>query len=123
MLQSQRTFFYICANQNTTMKTYPIEIIETSTKKVEIDANSLAEAMDIAGYLYKREEIVLDNSDHNRTDIDIITEKQHEDDKNLKEFLKRKLKENMEFLSFEDLAKIAFGSVANALIEYEKKNS
>ena len=105
------------------MKTYPIEIIETSTKKVEIDANSLAEAMDIAGYLYKREEIVLDNSDHNRTDIDIITEKEYQENEELKAFLQQKLLENVEFLSFEDLAKIAFGSVANAIIEFEKKNT
>ena len=103
------------------MKTYPIEIIETSTKKVEIDANSLAEAMDIAAYLYKREEILLDNSDHNRTDIDIIMEKETQENKEFRDFLTQKVKEDLNYYSFEDLAKIAFGSVANAIIEFEKK--
>jgi hypothetical protein len=103
------------------MQTFNIEIVETSSRKVQIDANSLAEAMDIAGYLYKREEIMLDNSDHVFTAIDCLYEANEADEKNLREFVINKLQQSLEFLSLEDLAKLSFGSVANALIEFKKQ--
>ncbi len=104
------------------MHTYEIKIIETSSRTVNIDANSLTEAMDIANYLYKREEIVLDNSDHMYTDIDYVCESNESDNPELRTFIINKLNESIAIFTVEDLAKLSFGSVANAIIEFEKLN-
>jgi hypothetical protein len=104
------------------MNTYEIEITEVSSRLVSIDANSLPEAVDIAGFLYKREEIVLETSDHKHTEIDIPQLTVGEIDENLKDFIYQKAKQTLDVLSGEELAKIAFGSLANASIEFEKRD-
>ena len=45
------------------MQTFKIKIQETYSKKVEIEAETLSDALDIAHYMYNTEEIVLDASD------------------------------------------------------------
>jgi hypothetical protein len=102
------------------MQTYDIEITEISTRIVQIDANTLAEAMDIAGLLYKREEIQLESSDHKRTEIDVaqMQSYNHED---MNQFLKQKALATLEVLDTEELAKLAFGSMATAIVEFEKQ--
>ncbi len=103
------------------MNSYEIEISEIATRRVQIDANTLAEAIDIADFLYKREEIILESSDHNRTEIDIAENYAYDRDKILI-FLKEKVKETIELLNVEELAKIAYGSRAIAIIEFEKQS-
>jgi hypothetical protein len=102
------------------MQTYDIEITEISTRIVQIDANTLVEAMDIAGLLYKREEIQLESSDHKRTEIDIAQMKIHNHDA-MNQFLKIKALATLEVLDTEELAKLAFGTMASAIVEFEKQ--
>ena len=45
------------------MQTFKIKIQETYSKIVEIEAETLSDALDIAHYMYNTEEIVLDASD------------------------------------------------------------
>ncbi len=104
------------------MNTYEIEITEVSTRVVSIDANSLLEAMDIAGFLYKREEIILESSDHKRTEIDIPNIPLDILNDEMKNYIYQKASQTLEVLSEEELAKIAFGSLANATIEFEKRD-
>jgi hypothetical protein len=101
------------------MKTFDIEVTEYSTRIVQIDANSVAEAMDIANLLYKREEIKLETEDHTRTEIDI---KSLVESEALKSFLIEKATETLQVLSIDELAKVAFGSMATANIEFEKQD-
>ena len=45
------------------MKTFTLEIQETYSKIIEIEAETLSDALDIAHDMYNAEEIVLDTSD------------------------------------------------------------
>jgi Arc/MetJ family transcription regulator len=71
------------------MQTFDIEITEISTRIIQIDANTITEAMEIAGLLYKREEIQLELSDHKRTEID-ITEMKAYNHEAMNQFLKKR---------------------------------
>ena len=54
------------------MKTFEIEIKETLSKTIEIEANSIEEAIEKATLLYNNEEIVLNSDDYLDTEIDHI---------------------------------------------------
>ena len=45
------------------MKTYKIEVKETLSRIIEIDANSIDEALEDVQKIYKKEEIILDSDD------------------------------------------------------------
>jgi hypothetical protein len=45
------------------MKTYKIEVKETLSRIIEIDANSIDEALDDVKKIYKKEEIILNSDD------------------------------------------------------------
>jgi hypothetical protein len=73
--------------------------------------------MEIAGLLYKREEIQLELSDHKRTEIDITEMKAY----NHEAIFEKKALATIEVLDTEELAKLAFGSMATAIVEFEKQ--
>jgi hypothetical protein len=98
------------------MQTFDIEITEISTRIIQIDANTITEAMEIAGLLYKREEIQLELSDHKRTEIDITEMKAY----NHEAIFEKKALATIEVLDTEELAKLAFGSMATAIVEFDK---
>ncbi len=52
------------------MTTYKIEITETLSRIIEIEAPTAEEAIDKAREMYKAEEIVLDGEDWVETEID-----------------------------------------------------
>lgn len=54
------------------MKTYSIEIIETLSRVVEIEADSVENALKSALEKYRNEDIVLDTNDYVDTVIDIF---------------------------------------------------
>lgn len=54
------------------MEQYKVEIIETLSRVVEVNANSSDEAIDIVRQLYEERKIVLDSSDYLETEIDLI---------------------------------------------------
>ena len=54
------------------MKTYAVEITETLQRTVYIDAKSAEEAQDVAEERYHNEEIVLDSSDYQDTEIEVV---------------------------------------------------
>lgn len=56
------------------MKVFKIEIKETLAQIVEIEANTVEEAIDRVHKKYKNEEIVLDWSNHIATQIDEYSE-------------------------------------------------
>lgn len=53
------------------MKEYAIEVIETLSRVVHVDAESEAEALVTVSDMYYNEDIVLDASDHVDTDFNI----------------------------------------------------
>lgn len=53
------------------MKTYFVEVIETLSRKVEVEANDTSEAIEKVKNMYHDEEIVLDNEDYQDTEFEI----------------------------------------------------
>lgn len=51
------------------MKTYKIEVKETLSRIIEINANSIDEALGNVQKIYKNEEIILDNDDFVEVDF------------------------------------------------------
>lgn len=51
------------------MKKYTIEIIETMSRFIEIEAENENDAIDIVSKKYTNEEIILDSSDYSSTDF------------------------------------------------------
>ncbi len=103
------------------MKTFDLQIIEKYIRKVGIDAPSVLQAIDIANHLYKNEVIELEESDHFETNIDIIHIDEYQNHSVFFEFVMAKAKQTLPFLSASELAFLAFGSLANAKAEFEKK--
>lgn len=56
------------------MEEYAVEIIETLTRVVYVEAESEYEALEKVSDMYYSEEIVLDSSDHTNTDYYIFEE-------------------------------------------------
>ena len=56
------------------MNKYKISIKETLEKRIEINADSETEAIDIVKEKYRNEKIVLDYNDYIDTNIDVIKE-------------------------------------------------
>lgn len=54
------------------MKTYRVVITETLQRTVYIDAKSAEEAEDVVEERYRNEEIVLDSSDYQDTEIEVV---------------------------------------------------
>lgn len=54
------------------METFKIEIQELLSRIVEVEANSIEEAISKVREMYRKEEIVLDSSNHVSTDIEIL---------------------------------------------------
>ncbi|HCJ51127.1 MAG: protein dpnD [Shewanella vesiculosa] len=55
------------------MKTFEIEIKETLSKIIEIQANSIEDAIKKATLLYNNEEIILSSDDYLDTEIESFT--------------------------------------------------
>ena len=53
------------------METFKIEIIETLSRTIEIEANSQEEAIDKLCTSYTEEKIILDSSDHIGTEFHV----------------------------------------------------
>ena len=53
---------------------YDVAIEELSTRVIEVEADSLADAFMIASEMYYNEEVVLDSSDFADVDIEVIGE-------------------------------------------------
>jgi hypothetical protein len=51
------------------MKTYKIEVKETLSRIIEINANSIDEVLENVQKIYKNEEIILDNDDFVEVDF------------------------------------------------------
>ena len=54
------------------MKTYNIEITETLQRTITINADNEGEALDKVQEMYDNEEIVLDWSDYQDTEIEVV---------------------------------------------------
>ena len=54
------------------MKTYRVVITETLQRIVYVDAKSAEEAKDVAEERYRSEEIALDSSDYQDTEIEVV---------------------------------------------------
>lgn len=102
------------------MEKYNIEIKETLIREVSIDASSLDDAMISAELLYKNEEIVLDYTDHTATDIDISNLHPFSDNSDFLYFVLSKAEKSLVNLSTEELAKIGFGNLSDAIKEFLK---
>ena len=61
------------------MKKYRVEVTETLSRIVEVDANSLLEALQTARARYQSCQIVLDASDYVKTEFCVKDEKSAED--------------------------------------------
>jgi hypothetical protein len=54
------------------MKTFIIEITETLQKQIQVEAESKDDAMSIIRNQYKKEDIILDESDYVNTQFEIL---------------------------------------------------
>ena len=68
--------------------------------------------------LHKSEEIVLDYSDHNTTDIDISNLESFSDNTEFLNFVLYNAEKTLKNLSTEELAKIGFGNLSDAIKEF-----
>ena len=78
------------------------------------------EAMCSAELLYNNEEIVLDYNDHYATDIDISNLTPFSDKSDFLTFILLKAEKSLVNQSIEELAKIGFGNLSDAIKEYLK---
>ena len=56
------------------MKKYSIEVLETLSRIVEVEANDEEEAIELVRQMYRKCEIVLDDSDYQVTEISVKDE-------------------------------------------------
>lgn len=57
------------------MKKYSIEVLELLSRIVEVEANDKEDAIEIARQMYRKCQIVLDDSDYKVTEISVKDEK------------------------------------------------
>lgn len=57
------------------MKKYSIEVLETLSRTVEVEATNAVEALEQVRLMYRKCEIVLDYSDYKDTEISVKDEK------------------------------------------------
>lgn len=100
------------------MKKIKIEIKETLSRIIEIESNSVEEAISRVEDLYKKEEIVLDADDHKSTDFDILSFDTTIVDEEFANFVLNNAEKMLVNLSIEELAKIGFGNSLTAIEEY-----
>ena len=62
-------FFCICANFVACMKKYSMEVLEVLSRIVEVEAADEVEAIKKVRQMYRKCEIVLDDSDYKVTEI------------------------------------------------------
>lgn len=105
------------------MEKYKIEIKETLVREVIIDASSIDEALNIASRLYNNEQLVLDYNDHKTTDIDICNLNLFIEDTNFVSFISSSAEKSLVNLSTEELAKLGFGNLNEAIKEFLKKKN
>ena len=68
-------FSCICANFVTCMKKYSIEVLEGLSRIVEVEASDVEDAIERVRQMYRKCEIVLDDSDYKVTEISAKGEK------------------------------------------------
>lgn len=102
------------------MKPFEIEIRETLSKVIKVEADSLESALLKVKEKYKEEEFVLDYQNHIDTSIDIATLRLLENNIEFSNFVLRNAEKMITHLSLEELAKIGFGDSISAI---EKFNS
>ncbi len=57
------------------MKKYSIEVLEVLSRIIEVEAADEVDAMEKVGQMYRKYEIVLDDSDYKVTEISVKDEK------------------------------------------------
>ena len=68
-------FFRICVNFVLRMKKYSIEVLEVLSRIVEVEASDVEDAIERVRQMYRKCEIVLDDSDYKVTEISAKGEK------------------------------------------------
>ena len=106
------------------MKKYRIAIEETLRKVVEVEAETPGLAVCKAEDEYNEEKHILSADDFIGTDIALSQEdetvKRALKDKEFIEYAERRFKENSAYVSIEDKIRLAFGSLDNALHEFNE---
>lgn len=70
-----KNFSCICANFVACMKKYSIEVLEVLSRIVEVEASNDEDAIERVRQMYRKCEIVLDDSDYKVTEISVKDEK------------------------------------------------
>ena len=68
-------FSCICANFVICMKKYSIEVLEVLSRIVEVEASDKEDAIERVRQMYRKCEIVLDDSDYIKTEFSVKDEK------------------------------------------------
>ncbi len=103
------------------METFKIEVKETLSRTVEIKASNVSKAFEKVNQLYKSEKIVLDYNDHCGTDIDIKDLTVFTNNDSFSNFVLKTAEGMIANLSVEELAKIGFGSLNDAILKFSKE--
>ena len=101
------------------METFKIEVKETLSKLIEIEANSVDEAIALEENLYNSEEIVLSANEHQCTDIDLSNLEIMGNNVEFSNFVLRKAEKMISNLSIEELSKIGFGNYSQAFGQFK----
>ena len=101
------------------METFKIEVKETLSKLIEVEANSVDEAIALVENLYNSEKIVLSANEHQCTDIDLSNLEIMGNNVEFSNFVLRKVEKMMSNLSIEELSKIGFGNYSQAFDQFK----
>lgn len=102
------------------MKKFAIEIKESLSKIVEIEAMNYGDAFAKIEAHYNNEEIVLDSSNYSNVDFDLVNLNEFSGDIRFNNFVLKGAEEMLSNLSVEELSTIAFGSLLNAKNKFEQ---
>jgi hypothetical protein len=101
------------------MRTFKIEVKETLSRVVKVKSNSITNALSVVNKKYDKAEIVLDYNDLKTLDIDLLELKNVENSPIFSDFLLKNAENMIKSLSLEELAIIAFGSLNEAVRQFD----
>jgi hypothetical protein len=109
------------------MNKYKIEITQVLSRILEVESDSVGQAIIIASQKHNCQEIVLSQDDIVTTSIDIAENDDLLQNKvqngKFADFVLKNAESVISNLSVEELSKLAFGSFANAISQYEEESN
>lgn len=104
------------------MNKIKIEVKEILSRVIEVESETITDAMEAVQKLYKEEEIVLDSEDFAENSFDIKDLNELEGNQRFHNYVLSNAEKMISHLSVEELAKIAFGDLISAKEKFYSAN-